>query len=557
MPVCKNCQKEFIVSDFETKFLDRISPVFGEQKYQIPAPVFCPECRLRWRTIHRNEQYLYQNVSAKSGKNIISLYSPEAVCSQGLSLYSPEEWWQDDWDGLSYGRDFDFNRPFFSQFNELARSVPRLALMISNCQNSDYTTDTGYCKNCYLINYSENDEDCYYGKLIQSSRDIMDSDFVYKSELCYGCFNITECYHCLYLSYGLHCHDCYFSENLHGCSDCLFCTNLVNQECCVRNKKVTPEEFAKAKEEVLGSRSKVAAAVKILDEWRRARIHKYAAVVKCQNSTGDFLTNCKNCAGCYDCNDSEDCQHVVVGVNVKDLLDCSNMYLKQELGYQVLGTIDIYNVIFSLYVFYSQQIIYSESVWSCKNLFGCSGLRNKEYCIFNKQYTEEEYNRLVPKIILHMQKTGEWGNYFPAEYSPFPYNNTVAHDYLPLTKEEATKFGGAWLEVSPKEKLPPTAVLPDKISEVPDDITKEVFACAECGRNYKIIKQELVRLRQLAMPVSDKCFYCRQAERMQKRNPRRLYDRKCDKCGAEIKTTYPPERPEKIYCEECYRKEIY
>ncbi|MFA5076356.1 MAG: hypothetical protein WC480_02985 [Patescibacteria group bacterium] len=557
MPKCRKCNQEFIISDFEIKFLDRISPVIGGRKYQIPQPVFCSECRLRFRTVHRNEAYLFKNVSAKSGREIISLYSPEMPWNKELKLYTPEEWWQDDWDGLDYGRDFDFSRPFFEQFNELARAVPRLALMISNCQNSDYTTGTGYCKNCYLVNCSENDEDCYYGKLIQSSRDIMDSDFVYKSELCYGCFNITECYHCLYLSYGLHCHDCYFSENLHGCSSCLFCTNLTNQEYCIRNKSVTKEDFEKAKDEVLGSRTKVSQAVKILNELRQKRIHKYAAVVKCQNSTGDFLTNCKNCTDCYDCNDSEDCKYVVVGVNVKDLVDCSNMYLKQELAYQVLGTIDIYDVIFSLYIFYSQHIMYSESCWSSKNLFGCCGLRNKEYCVFNKQYTEEEYNKLVPRIIEHMQKTGEWGNYFPAQYSPFPYNHTVAHDYLSLTKEETLELGCYWLEVGAKEKLPATSELPDKISEATDGVINEMFACRECGRNYKIVKQELIRLRQLQMPLPDKCSYCRQAERMQKRNPRRLYDRVCNKCSKEIKTTYPPTRPEQIYCEECYQKEIY
>jgi len=31
-----------------------------------------------------------------------------------------------------------------------------------------------------------------------------------------------------------------------------------------------------------------------------------------------------------------------------------------------------------------------------------------KYCILNKQYSKEEYEELVPKIIEHMQKTGEW-----------------------------------------------------------------------------------------------------------------------------------------------------
>jgi hypothetical protein len=39
------------------------------------------------------------------------------------------------------------------------------------------------------------------------------------------------------------------------------------------------------------------------------------------------------------------------------------------------------------------------------NLFGCIGLRGKEYCILNKQYTKEEYEALVPKIIEKMKES--------------------------------------------------------------------------------------------------------------------------------------------------------
>jgi len=41
------------------------------------------------------------------------------------------------------------------------------------------------------------------------------------------------------------------------------------------------------------------------------------------------------------------------------------------------------------------------------------------------------------------------------------------------------------------------------------------------------------------------------------KNPRKLYIRNCDKCGKEMKTTYAPERPEIVYCENCYNKEVY
>jgi hypothetical protein len=88
---------------------------------------------------------------------------------------------------------------------------------------------------------------------------------------------------------------------------------------------------------------------------------------------------------------------------------------------------------------------------NCSNLFGCSGLKSASYCILNKQYTKAEYEILVPKIIEHMMKISspsdegdahraggvmEWGEFFPSSMSPFGYNETVAQEYYPMTRDE-------------------------------------------------------------------------------------------------------------------------
>jgi hypothetical protein len=35
-------------------------------------------------------------------------------------------------------------------------------------------------------------------------------------------------------------------------------------------------------------------------------------------------------------------------------------------------------------------------------------LYQKEYCIFNKEYQKEEYNKKVPEIIAQMMRDKEW-----------------------------------------------------------------------------------------------------------------------------------------------------
>jgi hypothetical protein len=92
---------------------------------------------------------------------------------------------------------------------------------------------------------------------------------------------------------------------------------------------------------------------------------------------------------------------------------------------------------------------------SCQNIFGCVGLKKRQYCIFNKQYIKEEYFKLRSEIIKHMNnnpyidKKGNvyrYGEFFPIEKSPTPYNETTAQEFFPLTKDQATKMGYKWKE---------------------------------------------------------------------------------------------------------------
>ena len=558
MSTCAQCQSSYEVQPDEKEFLKKMEFKYGDQTITLPEPTLCPDCRQQQRTAHRNEAYLYQRKSDMSGQQIISLYSQKAAWGEPYKIYTQEEWHGDQWDPLSYGKDFDFNRPFFDQWAELSKAVPRLALMQVNNENSPYTTGTGYCKNCHLINSSEYCEDCYYSKLAQSCKNVVDCSYVYNSEFCYQCFSVYNSYNCNYLSYSTNCSDCWFSENLTGCRNCFLCTNLSNKTYHFMNKPLDKAEYEKRIQEFKGSHRNFEKAQEILDQMKKERIHKYANIVNSEGCTGDFIQHCKDCVDCYDMNDSRDCRYVIVGVELKDVYDCSNMYVKPELNYQVLGTIETFHVAFSLYVFHSQNILYSEQIFNSKDCFGCVGLKHKQYCIFNKQYTKEEYKALVPKIIDHMKQTGEWGHYFPIKYAPHAYNESLASEYFPLSKEEVLKRGWNWHEDEAQAQYEgPEANIPDNIKDVENDITEKILRCEKSGKYYKIMPQELKVYRTIGVPIPRRCPDQRHKDRMKNRNARKLYDRKCTKCQMNIRSTYSPDRPETIYCETCYQKEIF
>jgi len=106
----------------------------------------------------RNERKLYRRVCDFSGKEIISIYSPDKT----YKVYDQKIRWSDQWDPIDYGRDFDFTKSFTEQFDELMHQVPQVSLYVANNENSDYANYATLCKNCYLTNACRDCQDCMY-----------------------------------------------------------------------------------------------------------------------------------------------------------------------------------------------------------------------------------------------------------------------------------------------------------------------------------------------------------------------------------------------------------
>ncbi|MFA6550674.1 MAG: hypothetical protein WCT36_04970, partial [Candidatus Gracilibacteria bacterium] len=101
-----------------------------------------------------------------------------------------------------------------------------------------------------------------------------------------------------------------------------------------------------------------------------------------------------------------------------------------------------------------------------------------------------------------------------------------------------------------------TYIIPDQITQIPSSITNETLACEVCEKNYKITSQELEFYKKLNLPIPHSCYLCRHKTRMAKKNPRKLWEKSCAKCGIKTQTTYPPENPSPILCEKCYLEHV-
>ena len=282
---------------------------------------------------------------------------------------------------------------------------------------------------------------------------------------------------------------------------------------------------------------------------------------QCENVSGDFLIRCKNVHDSYDVEDGQDARFCYGCAGIRDCYDINEAAVDCELQYDAQSCDLSRRICFSHTSYYCSDGLYLDSCHSCRSCFGSVGLRNAQYCIFNHQYTKEEFETLVPKIIEQMRQDGEWGEFFPAEQSPFAYNETTAMEYFPLTEEEVLRRGLKWknrTDEPPKvDRIIPAHQLPNAIDDIPDDILNWAIECEATGRPFRIIKQELDLYRAMRLPIPHLHPDERHRRRMALRNPRKLWQRKCAKCGKEIQTTYAPERPEIVYCEACYLAEVY
>ncbi|MFA6258916.1 MAG: hypothetical protein WCX79_04470, partial [Candidatus Paceibacterota bacterium] len=202
-----------------------------------------------------------------------------------------------------------------------------------------------------------------------------------------------------------------------------------------------------------------------------------------------------------------------------------------------------------------------------KNNLGCVNLKRKDHCILNKQYTKEKYEILREKIINDMKKNPYvdflgrkffYGEFFPLEFSNYPFNDSNAFIFTPKTKKEAESEGYSWKEEKTKKYniTIHSSSLPDTIEEVDDGILKEVIKCSDCERGYNIAKGELDLLRKINIPLPRECPRCREKKRLSRLNKPKFYDRKCAKCNKDITTAFSPEGREIVYCEKCYQNEF-
>ncbi|MDD4530177.1 MAG: hypothetical protein PHO80_01330 [Candidatus Gracilibacteria bacterium] len=596
---CKWCSENFPIYSGDKEMLDKLSPVILGEKFQLPSPILCPYCRQRKRSLFRNERNIYKRKCDLCNKTTISMY-PEDLAEK---VYCNKCWQGDLWDPTSFGLDTEDNQKIFEQFGKLFKTVPKVALLQYNNENSDYTNDSTNNKNCYLLFGADYNENCAYSSLGDSKNSI---DCL-EANQCENCYEDLDCKRSYGLFFSSSCQNCNNSKFLfdcRNCSDCFMCFNLSDKSYCIKNIEYTKEEYFKEiKKYDLSLYENMISLKKEFDEFCKPKISKNLEIMNCENSIGNFVSNSKDCIFCFNTSDGNNCRYVFYGSQkFQDCMDTAMTSINAANCFDCQTC--LYNcssLISCSFCNNCNSLYYCDSCMNCENCFLCIGLKNKKYYILNKPYSESEYFKTISKLIKNLMIEDNWGRFFPSDLTCFPYNdsdtlwfypikNKIIFDKKELISKEVINESGkgdlylslgnsyvkeGYLDLGGQEKIKVKWRTKEKEINVPEgleliksenvphiknvknDILNKAIICEISQRPFRIVKLELDFYKKHNLPIPRKHPDIRFFERLHKKPERKLCLINCSKCDKEILSNYSSDSDSQVYCQECYNKEFY
>ncbi|MDD5770355.1 MAG: hypothetical protein PHE25_05285 [Candidatus Gracilibacteria bacterium] len=410
---------------------------------------------------------------------------------------------------------YDFDITFFENFRKLIHTVDLRALVdYSGNENSEFADCIFGGKNVYLSTVvGINSENILYSAFSYVSiKNVFNSVLVTdNSENIYWSTMITNSFNIFYSKNISNSSNIWFSTNLIGCSNCIGCNLLENKSYCIGNKEYSKENFEKYKKEILKEKNDFLKNYKLSNH----DFTNYGSV----NVKGKGLFFCDNVENGYFFKRLKNGRNVLIGTGgsgVENYYDCIDVGSEAYDFYGVTSAGNGNNLYMSSEVGWDSYIYYSLDLESCSFCLGCIGLKNKSFCILNKQYSKEEWYELANKIFSQMEADGILGDFFPGELNPFYFNDTMA--YLiddSFTKDEVISDGYMWRDEKIKVDIPENAEIVETKNlssfqgfdsngnwQINPEIMKKVIQ-DENGNIYKIVPMEYEFLMKHGLPLPE------------------------------------------------------
>ena len=286
---------------------------------------------------------------------------------------------------------------FFKELQKLlvSQPIPETQVLYSeNCTYADHVFDSKNLQYCFDTSASSDSVYLFDSHLVAQSQDC---DYAVESESCYECVDIYKCFNCLYVEKADNVRDAMYGYDLSNCHDVFGCSNLRNKSYCIFNRQLSKEAYFEVLKHYRDLPPEKILA--LLEDLKNTYPITQSEAERNVNSPyGNFVYDCKNCYMCFDVGRSEACSYLFDCGDAKQSLDMTYSYKGCDNSYEVIGSTRIYHCNFVLNSENCQDSSYLFNCKGVKNSLGCVGLQYKEYCILNRQFSEEEYTRIVPEI---------------------------------------------------------------------------------------------------------------------------------------------------------------
>ncbi len=394
-------------------------------------------------------------------------------------------------------------------FNQI--SFPYLAKRW-DVENADFAHKVFYSSNAYL-----SFEICYSEKVVYSVNIKDNCSYIFNSimigdnsENIYNSVWVFKSFNVFYSRFIFDSADIWFCSHMVGCKECMFCDNLEHKSYCIQNKQYEKEEYMKLKKQILQEKAKFQTYFQTLPVTKN--------LLWCENTQGEYLMKSHNLEyGMFS-------YHIIKWKNTLFVWDakwCENFYDVASAAYGKdyyglvwggLGT----NYFCSIEIVWWSNIYYSYFLNDCSYCLGCIGLKNKSFCILNKQYSKEERFEKANEIFQQMESEWTLGQFFPWWMNPFYFNDTAA--YLiddSFTKEEVTAQWylrrddeikvdiPAWADIIKTTELHNFQWYNENWERIINpEILKKVIIDSKWNY-YKIVPMELMFLQKYGLPLPE------------------------------------------------------
>jgi hypothetical protein len=533
------------------------------RKFSVPPSKYSPLNRMRIMHGYFIMYNIFYNKHADTGRLMLATIPP----ASGFRVLEDKEWHERDF--LEKGVPLDENKKFFDQLFDLHLSVPLPAhdnivqpensiAFISFSDQDSYFVMASRSKGCF---YSSNAFDC------EDSSEIVMGTGVKES---YNVLNSSGLFRCQFVRDSHNCQNSYF---LFDCRDCEKCFGAVNQrhkKYLWFNEQLSEEEFNRRLSKV--DLSSYIEQEKYKEQFRR--FIKEKAIwpennnLHTENSTGEYLENTTDACECYHVRGgSRNIDHVTwcLGAPSSDCAYCGGATAATDCYYSV-GVTNCHRAFFNLNIVTGcQNVEYCTRCFDCENCFGCVGLKRKKFCLLNKQYSEDDYWKILDDLKCRLLEEGNYGDIPGLRFSTQHWTSLL--DLFEIDEATALKLGGRNFdltsqgaegpEISP-ELIRPVESIPDRL-EINDfdKVLGQFYFDPVIGRRFVYLKPELELYQKLKVALPRHHPRGRIMEIYRQLNKPEFVGMVCQSCKKEIRVAKNYAFPDrKIFCRSCYNAYI-